>query len=166
MSQTDSRPRSRLARFTATFTTSAGVGIFATVVDWLVLVVAVRLAGVPERWAIVPAFLAGVLVQFFGNQRLTFRAHGPATRPSDLWRQGRRFVIVEAGTLALSAFAYNLLREAAGVDYRLARVAAGLLVYVLFSLPLWHWVFSPPKGQPPAAVGVGEESAAPVLRRD
>ena len=58
-------PRRRFRSLAAMFTTSATVGIVATVVDWLVLVAAVWV-GMSERWAIVPAFLAGVVVQFFG----------------------------------------------------------------------------------------------------
>lgn len=131
------------ARFAAVFSTSAAVGIAATLLDWSVLVISVRILHVPQAWAIIPAFLAGLLVQFVGNQRYAFRAR--ATAPAALWRQARRFALVEAGSLALNALIYNLLRDAAHVDYRAARVVAGLLVYLAFSLPLWHWVFANPR---------------------
>jgi putative flippase GtrA len=121
------------------FTTSAAVGIAATIVDWLVLVAAVW-GGMSERWAIVPAFLAGVVVQFFGNQRFTFRAHLAASL-GVVRRQVLRFTLVEVGTLVITAIVYNLFREWAGIDYRVARLLSATVVYGGFSLPMWHWVF-------------------------
>lgn len=126
------------------FTTSAAVGIAATLVDWLVLVAAVW-GGMSERWAIVPAFVSGVVVQFFGNQRFTFRAHLTAS-PGVLRRQVLRFIFVEMGTLAITAFVYNAFREWAGIDYRIARLLSATVVYLGFSLPMWHWVFRQPGG--------------------
>ncbi len=125
-------------KFLARFSTSAVVGIVASIVDWIVLVVAVWL-GMSERWAVVPACVAGVIVQFFGNQRYTFGAHRAT---SDFGRQVWRFTIVELGTLALNAIVYNLLREWIGIDYRISRLVAAQVVYLGFSLPLWHWVFA------------------------
>lgn len=132
--------RRRFRRRAAVFTTSAAVGISATVVDWLVLVAAVR-GGVSERWAIVPAFLAGLVVQFFGNQRFTFRAHLTES-PAVLRRQVLRFILVEMGTLVITAIVYNAFREWAGIDYRIARLLSATVVYLGFSLPMWHWVFA------------------------
>ncbi len=129
----------RFRRLAAVFTTSATVGIAATLVDWLVLV-AVVWGGMSERWAIVPAFLAGVVVQFFGNQRFTFRAHRDAS-PGVLRGQVLRFILVEMGTLVITALVYNAFREWAGIDYRIARVLSATVVYLGFSLPMWHWVF-------------------------
>lgn len=117
------------------------VGIVASVVDYLVLLLAVAL-GMAERYAILPACTAGIVVQFFGNQRFAFKAHND---PGALRRQAWRFLVVEALTLLLNAVVYNLLREAAGIDYRWARIIAAFGVYMLFSLPMWHWVFAPPR---------------------
>ncbi len=136
-------PRRRFRSLAAMFTTSAAVGVVATVVDWLVLVAAVWV-GVSERWAIVPAFLAGVVVQFSGNQRFTFRAHLAAS-PGVLRRQILRFILVEIGTLAITVIVYNAFREWVGIDYRIARLLSATVVYLGFSLPMWHWVFSKPK---------------------
>ncbi len=127
------------------FTASAVVGIVASVVDYLVLLLAVGL-GMAERYAIVPACTAGIVVQFFGNQRFAFKSHKD---PGALRRQAWRFLVVEALTLLLNAVVYNLLREAVGIDYRLARIIAAFGVYMLFSLPMWHWVFAKPKNRNP-----------------
>jgi putative flippase GtrA len=139
---TPSAPRRRFRNLAALFTTSAAVGIAATLVDWLVLVAAVW-GGMSERWAIVPAFLAGVVVQFLGNQRFTFRAHLAAS-PGAFQRQVLRFILVEIGTLAITVLVYNAFREWAGIDYRIARLLSATVVYLWFSLPMWHWVFAKP----------------------
>ena len=128
-------------RVAAVASASAAVGVVATAVDWLVLVLAVA-AGVPQRWAIVPAFVAGVAVQFLGNRRFAFGAHDVG--PAEFRRQTARFLVVEAGTLVLTAVVYNLLREQLAIDYRASRLLAASLVYFGFSLPLWHWVFRRP----------------------
>lgn len=133
--------RSGLARVAAIFTTSAIVGIVASMVDYVVLLLAVAL-GMAERWAILPACTAGIVVQFFGNQRYAFKAHRD---PGAFRRQVWRFMVVEAMTLLLNGVVYNVLREAAGMDYRWARIVAAFGVYILFSLPLWHWVFAKPR---------------------
>ena len=133
----------RLVRYVGT---SAIVGIIATLVDWGVLVVVVW-AGMSERWAVVPAFLAGAALQFVGNRRYTFGQRGPADRDL-LRRQVVRFIMVEFWTLVLNAVIYNVLREPSllNVDYRVSRVVAGLVVYLGFSIPLWRWVFSTRRG--------------------
>ena len=121
------------------FGTSALVGVVASVVDWLVLVLAVH-GGVSQRYAVVPAFVAGAAVQFLGNRRFAFDAHRDGSRA--VWmRQIVRFVGIEMCTLALNAVLYAVLREGAGIDYRLARPIAAFVVYAGFSFPMWRWVF-------------------------
>ncbi|QOV88451.1 GtrA family protein [Humisphaera borealis] len=132
-------------RFASVLTASAIVGIVASIVDYGVLLLAVWL-GMAERWAIIPACVAGIVVQFFGNQRFAFKAHTHGDRGA-FGRQVWRFLLVEALTLLLNAVVYNLLREAAGIDYRWARLIAAFGVYMLFSLPMWHWVFAKPKSE-------------------
>ena len=128
---------SRLGRV---FTASAIVGILATLLDWALLVGLVWL-GFSQRYAIFPACAAGLVVQFFGNRHYAFQVRGRLAQKL-LRRQIFRFVIVEIATLLLNALIYNLLREMAGIDYRLSRVIAGFGVYCAFSLPMWAWVFS------------------------
>ncbi len=120
---------------------SAAVGVLATLLDWGLLVLLVKL-GISERWAVVPAFISGAAVQFWGNRRWTFGQRGIGGHDA-IARQSVRFIIVEAGTLALNFSAYNALREPSllGIDFRAARVIAGFVVYICFSMPMWRWVF-------------------------
>jgi putative flippase GtrA len=117
------------------------VGLLASVADWFTLVLCVHV-GVPQRYAIVPAFCVGTAVQFVGNRRYAFGWRGVQDRAL-VHRQVLLFLLTESVALVLNAVVYNLLRESGRVDYRLSRPIASLLVYAGFSYPLWRRVFAP-----------------------
>ena len=119
-----------------TFARSATVGILATIVDLIMLAVLVECVGLSPAWANVPALVAGLAVQFFGNK---FFAFGDRSRAYA--KQGSQFVLVELGALVLSGLAFHLAVTLLSVPYALARMACGGLVYVSYSYPLWRLIF-------------------------
>lgn len=116
--------------------TSVAVGALATLVDLVVLGVAVEQLGVDPRIANVPALLFGLLVQFFGNKFWAFQDHSRAW-----FRQGSAFLMVEAGALLLSATLFHLVVGSQLLPYLPARLLVQALVYVGFSMPLWRRIF-------------------------
>lgn len=116
--------------------TSVAVGALATLVDLLVLGVAVEQLGVDPRIANVPALLLGLLVQFFGNKFFAFQDHSRA------WvRQGSAFLLVEAGAFFLSAALFHGVVGSQLLPYLPARLLVQALVYLGFSMPLWKRIF-------------------------
>lgn len=121
----------------ATFVRSVLVGLVATAVDVGALLVLVQLGGLSPVAANVPALLLGVLLQYLSNKYVAFRDPSP-----DHLRQGGLFALVEVGTLALNAAGFHLLVTLTPVPCALARPIVTLVVYCLFSYPLWTRIFS------------------------
>lgn len=117
---------------------SSAVGLAATALDLVALVVLVEVFALTAAAANVPALVLGIGVQFAGNKWFAFR-----DRSSDLVRQGVQFALVEAGTLALNALVFHALVTWTELPYALARVLGTMLVYVAFSYPLWSRIFRP-----------------------
>jgi putative flippase GtrA len=115
---------------------SAVVGGVATLADLLALVVLVQVAGLPATVANVPALIAGLLVQFFGNKLFAFE-----DRSRDYARQGALFAAVEVGALLLNALAFHLLVTVTPLPYPAARAVGSALVYFVYSYPLWGRIF-------------------------
>jgi putative flippase GtrA len=130
------RPRGTLAR-------SLLVGIAATLADLLVLHLLVRVGGLAATLANVPSLLVGMTFQFFGNKYWAF-----ADGSSRLLRQSVLFAVVEAGTFVLNAAAFHVLVAGFDVPYLAARPAGTLLVYLIFSYPLWARIFRPAAARP------------------
>jgi putative flippase GtrA len=138
----------------ATFVRSALTGGAATVVDLLVIAVAVGLLHVAPAVANVPALLAGAVVQFFGNRHFAFRGGS-----GGLARHAALFLVAEAVTLLLNGGVYHLVVThvalgAAGAV--LVRAVTTNLVFVLWSYPVWKRIFQPAGATMPvgdAAVG-------------
>lgn len=146
------KPRGSLAR-------SFLVGIVATLADLLVLHLLVRLGGLAATLANVPSLLVGMTLQFLGNKYWAF-----ADGSRRLLRQSMLFVFVEAGTFILNAAAFHVLVAGFDVPYLAARPAGTLLVYLLFSYPLWARIF---RGAPAAAraVPLCRVISSPAARR-
>ena len=128
---------------------SGFAGLAATLADLAVLTLLVRGAGLTPDWASVPALLVGNLVMFFAQKRLVFSAAGGSVQ-----RELARFVLVQADGFALTAGLYALalqLVPGASGAYVLTRLLVTNLVWLLYSFPLWHWVFRRERpAQPPA----------------
>jgi putative flippase GtrA len=113
-------------------------GLAATLADLGTLTLLVQAAGLTPGLASVPALLVGNLVMFFAQKRLAFGAVGAVKH------EALRFVLVQAGGFALTAGLYELaLRVVPGASgaYVLTRLVVTNLVFLLYSFPLWHWVF-------------------------
>jgi putative flippase GtrA len=120
-----------------TLTRSAVVGVVATLVDLVALMLLVDVLGRAPEAANIPALLLGVSVQFAGNKWFAFR-----DRSKDLLRQGGKFVVIEAGALVLNALAFHLLIQLTVIPYPVARLVASALVYFGYSFPLWGRIFN------------------------
>jgi putative flippase GtrA len=153
------------------FLRSAGVGAVATLVDLSALQLLVHALSFSPEQANLPALLLGVATQFFGTKLFAFKspAHGARLgagrriRRRELWRrrgsgtpaaglavQGGRFLLVEAGAIALNAIAFALLIRLTPLPLFAARLAGSSLVYFAYSYPLWDRIFAaePAAGAP------------------
>lgn len=117
---------------------SALVGLAATAVDLGLLALLVEHLGASPAVANVPALLAGLAVQFFGNKYFAF-----GDRSRDFVRQGARFALVEAVTFALNATSFHVLAVWLGLPYLVARPLGELGVYLGYSFPRWQRIFTP-----------------------
>lgn len=112
----------------------------ATLVDLAVLSLLVSVVGLPPSAASAPALLAGGLANFFANRHFAFRAH-----EGSLLRQLALYVVVESGALALNGLLFEIaLRLTPGAPsmYVALRLVTSHLVFLAYSYPLWHRVFS------------------------
>lgn len=137
---------------TLRFIRSALAGGVATIADLMTLTALVELAHLSPSAANVPALIVGALTQFVGCRTVVFRASGEKLGP-----QARGFFLVELGTLALNALAFQALISWTRIPYALARPLGTFLVYVAFSYPMWTRVFRvrATEGQAPASASAG-----------
>jgi putative flippase GtrA len=121
---------------------SGGAGALAAATDLATLTALVRLGQVSPRVASIPALTLGAVVMFFGQKYLAFQS---TKRPSG--REVTLFTLVQLGGLALTALFYDLAVRlpAARAHYVLARLVVTNLVWLGYSFPLWHFVFTKPK---------------------
>lgn len=116
---------------------SAAVGVVATALDFLTLVVLVSGFGVPARIASLPALSLGIVAQFIGNKRFAFRDRSRA------WlRQAALFLAIEALGFACNAVCFDRLLVGTRLPYVLCRVLSTSIVYFCVCLPLWSRLFS------------------------
>jgi putative flippase GtrA len=114
-------------------------GLAATLADLATLSLLVSGLGATPELASVPALVVGNLVMFFAQKRLAFGSGEAAAKQEVL-----RFALVQGGGFALTAAVYALALElipGASEAYVLTRVVVTNLVFLLYSFPLWHWVF-------------------------
>ena len=118
------------------FVRSSLVGIGATVADFAVLEVCVRLLHIEPSTSKVLSFLVGLSVQFVGNRTYAFHATGGSLR-----RQGALFLAVESVSLTLNWALFRLLVNRVRLPIELANLLVTFVVYVGFSYPAWRLVF-------------------------
>jgi putative flippase GtrA len=80
------------------------VGAGATLVDFAVLTVCIRIFAIEPVFARIPALIAGASFQFFGHRQFTFRATSGA-----LSRQAKLFTGVELVGLCVNLWIYAFL---------------------------------------------------------
>lgn len=118
------------------FSRGAVIGVAATLVDLVVLVLLVR-SGMPPAHASFPALAIGVAVQFVGSKLFTFEDRSRA------WAtQGALFLLVEVAAFALNLALFDVaLRALPLLPLPVLRLVTTSVVYAGFSLPLWSLVF-------------------------
>lgn len=117
----------------------AGAG--ASLADLAVLTALTEGFGVSPRAASVPALVVGAVVMFFGQKYLAFQSRSSVGR-----REVLAFSAVQLGGLVLTGLAFELALRvfpALSPYYVLVRLVTTNLVWLLYSFPLWHWVFRP-----------------------
>lgn len=98
------------------------VGVLATAVHYLVLVMLVEVAGIDASVAAGFGAACGALAAYAGNRRFTFASRAPHARALP------RFLAVAAAGIATSAMLVRAGTEWLGLPYLLPQVAATALV--------------------------------------
>lgn len=124
-----------LSRFMR-FLRSSFVGILATVADFAVLEICVRLLHIDPSTSKIFSFLVGLAVQFFGNRTFAFHATG-----GNLRRQVLLFCAVESVTLTLNWLFFRFLVRSLHLPIEVANLIVTFVIYVGFSYPAWRIVF-------------------------
>jgi putative flippase GtrA len=127
----------RLARLVRALLAGGG----ATAVDMAVLALLVACGGVAPRVANVPALVAGGIVSFFVNRHWVFRASG-----APLPVQVVSYVVVELIALSLNGLLFDLAMRTPLLAhhpswYAPTRLVTSHVVFLLWSYPLWRFVF-------------------------
>jgi putative flippase GtrA len=125
-----------------------GVGVIATAVQYVTLVIAVERFAVNSVVGSVAGYLLGAVLNYLLNYYLTFRsgnAHGVAVR---------RFAIVAAVGLALNAAMMALLAQGLKLPYLLAQIATtgAVLIWNFLGNSLWSFAG---RRNPPAQGVIG-----------
>ncbi len=115
------------------------VGALASGLDFAVLYLLVDLLGFSPSTANLPSLLAGAAVQFCGCRYYVFPVESSARPP--LVPQLLSFGVTEAGALVLNAVAFQAFVTFFAAPYLLARLVGQVLVFVLFSFPIWTRIF-------------------------
>jgi putative flippase GtrA len=117
---------------------SGFAGAFATATDLGTLTMLVSGLGISPRIANVPALVMGSIVMFFGQKHFAFRRGG-----GRLDREIAAFAVVQIIGLGLGAALFDLGLRIPGAArfYVVVRLVTSNLVWLLYSFPLWHFVF-------------------------
>ncbi len=128
----------------STFLRSLLAGALASLADFSVVGALVGLLHLSPIVANVPALLVGAVAQFFGNRYFVFKA-----KAGNLKRQALLFVATGAVALAFNAVLYHVAvtSETFNVVAHgtlgaiVARFITTNIVFVLWSYPIWRWIF-------------------------
>jgi putative flippase GtrA len=118
---------------------SGAAGAGASIADLAVLTGLVQLAAFSPRAASVPALVTGGVVMFFGQKYIAFR-----NRAGSMARELLLFTVVQIGGLLLTGLLFDFVLHtlpALSRYYVPVRLVTTNLVWLLYSFPLWHWVF-------------------------
>jgi putative flippase GtrA len=108
------------------------VGSAATLVDFSVLTMLIRVLSFAPAVARFPALVCGASVQFFGNRTFTFRA-----QKESITRQAKLFLVFEVATLLLNWTVFRLLvTRITSVPPELVSFMGTFLVFVGFAYPM------------------------------
>ena len=107
------------------------------------MILGVEVFGWELFWSLACGGVVGAVINFSLNRYWTFRSSDPkAGYTSSLKGQLLRFTLTVAGSILLKYLGTYALQRYAGVDYKLGKLAADLVVSVLFNYTLQRfWVF-------------------------
>lgn len=129
---TSSAVEERLGERLRRFARALVVGSGATLVDFSVLSMCIRVVGVVPTTARLPALMAGATVQFFGNRTYTFRA-----QRGSLSKQAKLFLVAELAALAMNWSLFQLLVVRLGfLPPELVSFLGTFLVFIGFAYPM------------------------------
>jgi putative flippase GtrA len=130
---------------------AGAAGIFATAVDLATLAILVSVLHVSPHVANVPALVMGGLANFAGNRWFAFRARG------SIAKQALGYTLVEIVALALNGWLFEIALRMfphATHAYWALRLATSHIVFLLWSYPLWCFVFKSAKpARSPSRIG-------------
>jgi putative flippase GtrA len=119
-------------------------GAAATLADVAVLAVLVSLLGLSPRVANIPALVVGGVVNFLGNRHFAFRATS-----GSLAKQAALYTIVELAALAANGVLFDVVMRLLPTNlawaYVPVRLVTSHVVFLLWSYPLWRFVFRVPR---------------------
>jgi len=108
------------------------------IVDFLIMIAAVELAGFHYIHGIILGGIIGALVNYSINRHWAFSTAGSNEVKSEL----SKFFIVVLGSIALKSLGTHLLTQGLQLDYRLSRIIVDALVCFGFNYSLHRlWVF-------------------------
>lgn len=108
------------------------VGGGASLTDFSVFVVCVRVLGITPASARLPALLAGASAQFFGSRHFAFQATA-----GNLSRQARLFIVFESVSVLLNWTSFQLLLPRLPLlPPELVTVMASSSVFLFFNYPM------------------------------
>lgn len=114
---------------------SATAGTIGAVIDMVVLVSLVELAGLAPARATLVSAAAGALVNFFLNRGWAFRSRG------SIVRQGGMYALATAVWVGLSAIVVHACVGFVRVPYVAARIVADVAVFLGWGFPSSRWIF-------------------------
>jgi putative flippase GtrA len=133
----------RLLRFARALVVGSG----ATIVDFSVLSMCIRLGGLVPTTARLPALMAGATVQFFGNRTYTFRA-----QRGSLPKQAKLFLVAELAALAMNWSLFRLLvGRLTFLPPELVSFVGTFLVFIGFAYPMRKLVIFRLPDAPPSS---------------
>jgi putative flippase GtrA len=128
-----------VTRFLLQTVRAGAAGICATAVDLATLTLLVSGFHLSPHVANVPALVMGGLANFVGNRHFAFRSSHES-----LPKQALGYTVVEIVALALNGWLFELalrLFPHATHAYWALRLATSHMVFLLWSYPLWCFVF-------------------------
>jgi putative flippase GtrA len=113
--------------------------VLATVIDYVVMIAGVELAGLAPVAATPIGAFAGALTSFTANRHFTYRGAAGVAMRAQAWR----YALVSGVSLGLNTAGEWLFHHVWGVQYMLARVITSIIVSNVWNYPTMKlFVFS------------------------
>jgi putative flippase GtrA len=129
-------------------TRSLAVGAVATMLDVAILLVCVKLIGMPNPAGAMVGVLFGSTFTFFANRHFAFRDHKASAAP-----QAAKFIMATAVGMIAHAQIVYMLADRMGINVVLAKLGADVVVFTVGQMLVLRYFVFPKKtvAQDPAA---------------